>query len=60
MPKYIITYRDEFSAEVKAKNRAEAIRKFETNNNVKIECSSSLWDEYFKVFDAKTEREITK
>jgi len=48
MPKLTVNYRNEFSAEITAKNPKEAIEKFK-NGEGKIKVISGLWDEYFEV-----------
>ena len=58
MKTYIVSYRNEFIATVRARSVNDAMKKFETNK-VKIECcSGSCWPEYFKVTDAKTEKTL--
>jgi len=50
MPKFYVKYRDEFGAEVAAKNLREAIEKFKSGK-CKIEVISDLWTEFFEVTD---------
>ena len=45
---FIINYRDEFSATIKAKSRNEAIKKF-NNSDCEIECIGDLWEEYMEI-----------
>ncbi|MBU3901400.1 hypothetical protein KJ590_03705 [Patescibacteria group bacterium] len=47
--RYSVSYRDEFSANVLAGNREDAIKAFERKINVVGE----LWPEYFEVTDSK-------
>ena len=49
MKRYAVTYRDEFSANVTAINRKEAIKVFQR----KISVIGELWPEYFEVMDSK-------
>ena len=51
MKKYTVIYRDEFSADVTAINREEAIKIFERKRKVSV--VGELWPEYFEVTDSK-------
>lgn len=47
--RYTVTYRDEFSTDVVAINREEAIKAFER----KIDVVGRLWPEYFEVTNSR-------
>jgi len=59
MPRYILTYRDEFEAIVQAENAESALEKFRAGQVEDIKVIGDLWPEFFEIENLETE-EIVK
>ena len=49
MPSYKLTYRDEFSAVIKAENAEQALRKFQQDKQTKINIVGCLYQNFFQI-----------
>jgi len=55
--KYSLIYREEFEADVEARNIDEAIAKFKAGE-CRINPVNDLWNEYFTIIESETEKVV--